>query len=82
VCVCVCVCVCGVCLAGQDEHSKISKEVSLGVHGYVLVFSVASRVSFEKVGACAPVHVVAAVPWLPPFVRGFTMGRWRCRSSR
>lgn len=34
--------------AGQDEHSRLCREASVGVNGYVLVFSVASRVSFEK----------------------------------
>ncbi len=33
----------------QDEHSRLCREASVGVNGYVLVFSVASRVSFEKV---------------------------------
>ncbi|KAA0158362.1 hypothetical protein FNF31_05432 [Cafeteria roenbergensis] len=34
--------------AGQDEFSTIPTEASLGVHGYILVFDVTSRTSFEK----------------------------------
>ena len=39
----------GVRLAGMDEHSRLSRNASVGVHGYVLVYSCASRASFEKV---------------------------------
>eukprot|EP00934_Nitzschia_sp_Nitz4_P001993 Nitzschia sp. Nitz4//scaffold19_size178191//149550//150284//NITZ4_002007-RA/size178191-processed-gene-0.31-mRNA-1//1//CDS//3329540771//1993//frame0 len=35
--------------AGMDEFSGLSRTASLGVHGYVLVFSVASRSSFEAI---------------------------------
>lgn len=34
--------------AGQDEYSRIPSEASLGVHGYILVYDVTSRVSFEQ----------------------------------
>ena len=33
----------------QDEYSRLSRNASLGVHGYVLVFSLASRQSFEMI---------------------------------
>jgi Ras family protein len=33
--------------AGQDEYSLLHAEYSVGVHGHVLVYSVASRASFE-----------------------------------
>jgi len=33
----------------QDEYSRLSRNASLGVHGYVLVFSIASRQSFEMI---------------------------------
>jgi len=33
--------------AGMDEFSRLSRNASLGVHGYALVFSIASRQSFE-----------------------------------
>jgi len=33
----------------QDEYSRLSRNASLGVHGYVLVFSIASRRSFELI---------------------------------
>ena len=33
----------------QDEFSRLSRNASLGVHGYVLVFSIASRQSFEMI---------------------------------
>ncbi len=33
----------------QDEYSSISRNASVGVHGYALVFSTTSRSSFENV---------------------------------
>ena len=38
--------------AGMDEFSRLSRNASLGVHGYALVFSVASRQSFDMIGRC------------------------------
>lgn len=35
--------------AGMDEFSRLSRNASLGVHGYALVFSIASRQSFETI---------------------------------
>eukprot|EP00339_Tiarina_fusa_P020371 CAMPEP_0117016206 /NCGR_PEP_ID=MMETSP0472-20121206/12805_1 /TAXON_ID=693140 ORGANISM="Tiarina fusus, Strain LIS" /NCGR_SAMPLE_ID=MMETSP0472 /ASSEMBLY_ACC=CAM_ASM_000603 /LENGTH=191 /DNA_ID=CAMNT_0004720181 /DNA_START=79 /DNA_END=654 /DNA_ORIENTATION=+ len=35
--------------AGMDEFSRLSRNASLGVHGYALVFSIASRQSFEMI---------------------------------
>ncbi|GJJ07589.1 GTP-binding protein [Clathrus columnatus] len=35
--------------AGQDEYSILNHKHAIGVHGYVLVYSVASRASFEMV---------------------------------
>lgn len=35
--------------AGMDEYSSISRNASVGVHGYALVFSLTSRSSFENV---------------------------------
>lgn len=35
--------------AGQDEFSRIPKEASIGVHGYILVYDVTSVLSFRKV---------------------------------
>lgn len=35
--------------AGQDEFSSLPKEACIGVHGYMLVFSVGSRDTFNKV---------------------------------
>lgn len=35
--------------AGIDEYSKLSRNSTVGVHGYILVYSVASRSSLEKV---------------------------------
>ena len=34
--------------AGQDEYSSISRQASVGVHGYLLVYSVTSRSSLEQ----------------------------------
>jgi GTPase SAR1 family protein len=38
-----------VCITNQDEYSRLSRNASLGVHGYILVFSIVSRQSFEMV---------------------------------
>lgn len=36
--------------AAQDEYSSLSRKASVGVHGYVLVYSVCSQSSFAKLG--------------------------------
>nr|AVV26999.1 Rheb2 [Eukaryota sp.] len=36
-------------LAGMDEYSLLPSHYSLGVHGYVLIYSVASKASFENI---------------------------------
>mmetsp|Transcript_8769 Transcript_8769/g.11642 ORF Transcript_8769/g.11642 Transcript_8769/m.11642 type:complete len:222 (+) Transcript_8769:316-981(+) len=35
--------------AGMDEYSRLSRNASLGVHGYALVFSIVSRPSFVQI---------------------------------
>jgi hypothetical protein len=35
--------------AGQDEYSILNSRYSIGIHGYMLVYSVASKQSFEMV---------------------------------
>jgi len=35
--------------AGQDEYSIFQRQYSVGIHGYVLVYSVTSKSSFEMV---------------------------------
>lgn len=35
--------------AGIDEYSRLSRNASVGVHGYVMVYSIASEQSFEKI---------------------------------
>jgi Ras homolog enriched in brain len=35
--------------AGNDEYSRLSRNATIGVHGYILVFSVVSRSSLEKI---------------------------------
>mmetsp|Transcript_11531 Transcript_11531/g.36646 ORF Transcript_11531/g.36646 Transcript_11531/m.36646 type:complete len:213 (-) Transcript_11531:55-693(-) len=35
--------------AGMDEYSRLPRNASVGVHGYLLVYSSANRLSFEKV---------------------------------
>ncbi|KAJ2932719.1 hypothetical protein H1R20_g4373, partial [Candolleomyces eurysporus] len=35
--------------AGQDEYSPINAQHAIGIHGYVLVYSIASRRSFEMI---------------------------------
>ena len=35
--------------AGMDEFSRLSRNASLGVHGYALVFSICSKQSFDMI---------------------------------
>mmetsp|Transcript_312 Transcript_312/g.880 ORF Transcript_312/g.880 Transcript_312/m.880 type:complete len:199 (-) Transcript_312:499-1095(-) len=35
--------------AGMEEYSRLSRNASLGVHGYALVFSIASKPSFVQI---------------------------------
>ena len=35
--------------AGLDEYSRVSRNASVGVHGYLLVYACTSRSSFEKI---------------------------------
>jgi Ras family protein len=35
--------------AGMDEYSRLSRNASLGVHGYALIFSIVSRQSFDMI---------------------------------
>mmetsp|Transcript_28796 Transcript_28796/g.52098 ORF Transcript_28796/g.52098 Transcript_28796/m.52098 type:complete len:192 (+) Transcript_28796:150-725(+) len=35
--------------AGMDEYSRLSRNASMGVHGYAMVFSIASRQSFDRI---------------------------------
>ncbi|KAJ7635100.1 small GTPase superfamily [Roridomyces roridus] len=35
--------------AGQDEFSQLNSQYAIGIHGYVLVYSIASRKSFEMI---------------------------------
>jgi len=35
--------------AGMDEYSRLSRNSSVGVHGYALVFSIISRQSFDRI---------------------------------
>jgi len=37
--------------AGQDEYSMLSSRHAIGIHGFILVYSVASRPSFEMIRA-------------------------------
>jgi len=35
--------------AGMDEYSRLSRNASVGVHGYVMVFAINNRQSFQKI---------------------------------
>lgn len=35
--------------AGQDEYSLFHHKYAVGIHGYILVYSIASRQSFEMI---------------------------------
>jgi Ras family protein len=36
-------------LISQDEYSILNNKHAIGIHGYILVYSVASRVSFDMI---------------------------------
>jgi len=33
----------------MDEYSRLSRNASMGVHGYAMLFSITSRQSFERI---------------------------------
>jgi Ras family protein len=35
--------------SAQDEYSSLSRQACIGVHGYVLVYSITSRISYENI---------------------------------
>ncbi|KAL9710739.1 GTP-binding protein [Leucoagaricus gongylophorus] len=35
--------------AGQDEYSPINSQYAIGIHGYILVYSITSRSSFDMI---------------------------------
>jgi len=35
--------------AGQDEYSQLPSQYAIGIHGYVLVYSITSRASFDMI---------------------------------
>lgn len=35
--------------AGMDEYSRLSRNATVGVHGYVLLFSITSRQTFDRI---------------------------------
>ncbi|KAG5643176.1 hypothetical protein DXG03_001380 [Asterophora parasitica] len=35
--------------AGQDEYSPVNAQHAIGIHGYVLVYSIASRSTFDMI---------------------------------
>lgn len=37
--------------AGMDEYSRLSRNASIGVHGYLLLYAINSRNSFQKIQA-------------------------------
>jgi hypothetical protein len=38
-----------VLIVHQDEYSILNNKHAIGIHGYILVYSVASRVSFDMI---------------------------------
>jgi Ras family protein len=58
--------------AGHDEYSKLSRNATVGVHGYLLVYSTASRSSLEKLRVINKVlmNTLGDPPTLPRVVVG------------
>ncbi|KAJ3196265.1 GTP-binding protein [Irineochytrium annulatum] len=52
--------------AGQDEFSILNSRHALGIHGYVLVYSIASRSSFDMTSIIRDkILNLAGVEWIP-----------------
>ncbi|KAJ3284003.1 GTP-binding protein [Borealophlyctis nickersoniae] len=57
--------------AGQDEYSILNSKHAIGIHGYVLVYSVASRQSFEMVRIIRDkILNYTGIDWVPIVVVG------------
>lgn len=61
--------------AGMDEFSRLSRNASLGVHGYVLVFSITSRQSFDMINQVndALLNTLGDAPDVPRVLVGSMM---------
>jgi Ras homolog enriched in brain len=52
--------------AGQDEFSILNSKHAIGIHGYVLVYSIASRQSFEMISILRDkILNFTGMEWLP-----------------
>ena len=58
--------------AGNDEYSKLSRNATVGVHGYILVYSLASRSSLENLRNINKVmiNMIGNPPTVPRVVVG------------
>ncbi|CAG8596740.1 11353_t:CDS:2 [Ambispora gerdemannii] len=57
--------------AGQDEHSILNSTHAVGIHGYVLVYSVTSRQSFEMMKIIRDkILAYAGTEWVPMVLVG------------
>ena len=56
----------------QDDYSRLSRNASLGVDGYILVFSIVSRQSFEKIRQINTLllNTLGDVPYVPRVLVG------------
>ena len=51
--------------AGQDEYSILNSKHFIGIHGYMLVYSVSSMQSFEMVQVVRE-KIINHLVWTPP----------------
>jgi Ras family protein len=60
--------------AGQDEYSILNSKHFIGIHGYMLVYSVASLQSFEMVQIVHEkiLHHLVTRPWFDAIIDAFT----------
>ncbi|KAJ3039770.1 GTP-binding protein [Rhizophlyctis rosea] len=57
--------------AGQDEYSILNSKHAIGIHGYVLVYSIASKQSFEMVRIIRDkILNYTGIDWVPITVVG------------
>ena len=67
----------------MDEFSRLSRNASLGVHGYALVFSIASRQSFEMIDQIngALLNSLGDLPDVPRVLVGSKMDQKESRQG-
>jgi Ras family protein len=57
--------------AGQDEYSIIQQNHAIGIHGYILVYSITSKASFEMIRTIREkILNYTGIEWIPCVIVG------------